>query len=520
MIMMILGPFLLDDTIVTTCARSAKNRTSTLSPSHQQQQQQTSTRTTSWCSSSSSAVSTAVSPTTISSRSASSEAHPSSLLRVHPVSVEKFAAPSAAVSSSSRGQCCQVNGLKPPLCRPVTRTVSKYEVPREDQLPRRRSLSTEEEIRSIGCFNLRQSLPVNNNNNNTKSKVGQLSNRAKTLAEKPTWLQICDPCHRMLERSLTPDLSDIVLLQQRISSNNNNNNICEKNKSVDLQLADLRFIDSSAGDLHNWQDAHGNRRLSNGRASNSSIEWEPVSRGYRIESSAGDHREKRNGPVNNINREYLCKQGNSVDEIIINNKLFRRFREPPTSLLRPEDLVDEKASSGGGVSRDDDDDVANNNLGEKERRRIASELSSRNGVTAAVAVATDRRHYLSPEAESRKARLSAAEQQSCENGDSGRSAGDCEKDLNGDGRTTVFVAGAVCQQRDSFEEDYERCIESINRQLKLESRDAANRRTTTGQDDNNNNDVTLFKPDLKLTAGSREQQQQNYQRVEQEEEVN
>lgn len=508
---------------MTTRARSAKNRTSTLSPSHQQQQQ-TSTRTTSWCSSSSSAVSTAVvSP--ISSRSASSEAHPSALLRVHhPVSELSLSCNGSNTNNknSNRTRCCQVNyregRLKPPVPRSsVTRTISKYETSNREQpqrQPRRRSLSTEEEIRSIGCFNLRQSQPVNNNN---KAKVGHISNKAAVgvaaedhhQSQKPSWLQICDPCHRILERSLTPD----IVLVQRINRDSgrcmrNDEQQVKQQTSVDLESADLRFIDSSAGDLHNWQDANGNNNNNhkNSRRRLSNKECPPVN--SRLSASAADDDDDQVGGgrrrsetriVNNNNSsrdwEYFCSRENSLNSNNNHSKLFGRSREPnpppppslkSTSLLRqsqrPEDPVDVeddgvRAEAVDDDGADDDDDVANNNLGEKERqwrRRIASELSSsRNCVSAAAAVASDRGRSgcrLSPEVERRQATQSP--QQNFTKSQNGcGSKEDFKNCLEGGAGDTLSSA---CQ-RDSFEEDYERCIESINRQLKLESRDVSHR---------------------------------------------
>lgn len=386
----ILGPFLSDDDDDTIGrARSAKNRTSTLSPSTQQ-----TTRTTSWCSSSSPSGTAAVSPTI--SKSVSAEAHPSSLLRVRPLSKQED-----RHSQSSSRRCCQANlrqghegTLKPPVPRGVTRVASKYESPGRQPLPRRRSLSTEEEIRTIGCFNLRQQQHVS-----TKSKVKQ--------ADKPSWLQICDPCHRILERSVTPDLSSDLVVLRRLNSDFGQP-VLVGEKTLELDLSDFRFIDSSAGDLHhNWrQDAsegEARRRLSNVVAEKSTVT-----------------KENRNGGrefVNNNKWEYLCKSENS--------------------------------SGGGGALDAEDEDVANNNLGEEERVKAATDRQKRRvcqqSAFADQVVAEKKQHQLA---------------------DNGKCS--AEKDYSDSKDKAVNQSVG-----DSFEEDYERCIESINRQLKLESRDAA-----------------------------------------------
>lgn len=450
--LMILGPFLLDDDddTIGTRARSAKNRTS--------------------------AVSTVLSPTTISSSSASSEAHPSSLLRVTPTSSEVLSSLQAA------------RQLKPPVPKSLPRTISKYEN-REELVrqPRRRSLSTEEEIRSIGCFNLRQSVQ-------SKAKGVHQNSRTAAVAEKPTWLQICDPCHRVLERSLTPDLSDIVVVQ-RINSEWGHRRSDVKGatgpgngeQSVDLELSDLRFIDSSAGDLQNnsnWQRPQKDlsngqqrqQRLSNGQCNK---EWQLVNGGGGYLSPADDKqatKEERSQSVNN-NRERgdLCKRenssnnnnnnNNSVDEIIIDNKVCGRFL-----------------------------DVANNNLGEKERRIASVSLVPRISVPLA-----DRQDCLSPEVE--RSQATQLTHPPCH--DNGVASDESVVVGRNQQREDLIRSGRVkaANQGDSFEEDYERCIESINRQLKLETRDASHRRTTCDNVTSREPDCPLTTTDLQTAAG-------------------
>lgn len=353
---------------------------------------------------------------------------------------------------------------KPPVPQRCTRTTVKCEaspcLSKDPQPRRRRSLSTEEEIRSIGCFGLKQS-PVN------KSK--QLN------GSKPTWLQICDPCHRILERSLTPDLSDLVLWQ-RISAGGEK----EPDKSVDLELSQLRFIDSSsnAGDLHSWPqlDVWNGKRANGHHGGSRQAGTTDVPVNVVLDCVATDKKAaaiNKSWPVNNKNpeREYLCRGGNSlhkngVDELIINNKVLRRFgdvekeQQPPPPPPPPHPPQEDEA-----------DGVANKYLGGQEERTGASESSSS---SCRMVVRSDRQRRCltissSQVGEDKKATQLPQHRHPSNDGhknDSGVSA------------------------RDSFEEDYERCIESINRQLKLESRDVAGHgrtrnstKTTTSKDD-------------------------------------
>lgn len=583
------GPFLFAMTTMTRQprprARSAKNRTSTLSPSTTT----TTSRTASWCSSSVATPppSTAVSsPTNTSSRSCSSEVHPLSRLRVYPVSelhlhtaLNGHGPGTGTQQQKQKPHCCQFNSrqqdiLKPPVVpRSVSRTVSKYEAvtrgSREQPPRRRRSLSTEEEIRTIGCFNLRPSSSAAqtlNNNNNNKSKVGQVIDTA--VAVKPTWLQICDPCHRILERSLTPDDVNEFVLRQRANSDFSGDRRkvaaaagsgaeTSSSSSVVIDLADLRFIDSSTGELHNWhqqQDARSSCGLSNG-ISNSNWRAVPVkpvteTAAGRLPSHRDDNKqaaatgkENNSGPVNNnhpwespaLRREnsFTHNKNNNnnggVDEIIIKNKVFARFCEsrplppPPPQLSPPTTTttVPSHSSRQGATKinhhhhqqqqqqqqrrrRPEDHhhrsvaadvlnaDVANNNLGEKERPRLASESTS-------VLLASDRQlgghRCLSSEVEHKKA--TQLSQHSSVDSAVSASSDSRHKDkdnCSGGSPSSVLVGpGSVS---DSFEEDYQRCIESINRQLNLESRDAVDRGTDDGHSSSGGyDDVTLLKAD-------------------------
>lgn len=446
-----------DDDMIRTRARSAKNRTSTLSPSR--------TGTTSWCSSSS-AVSAPVSPT-ISIRSASSAAHQSEV----GVANHRLADRDLSSIGVSRQSCfearCQANP-----CR--ERANLKTHPNRQPQPERGRSLSTEE-IKTIGCFNLK-SLAVNKSTATAPS--AQCNTKATGKLEKPAWLQICDPCHRILERSLTPDSSDTALLRnsgvngRESKTSDNLNNTHHRY----LDLAGFNYIDSSSlcgGDHSNSDhlEVVDRTRIFEYTASEVNNICTDFERNIQIKNVHTCEVPPLNGQwlknnknnvvtVNNIlESPYLCKDDDSfkniigVDDIIINSKVLRHEAQQ-TSL--------EEETEGQSF-------VANNNLnlGEKERVDIDIESKwwSRNAI-----VANDHRCF-HPEFE-QATPLEQPRQDSnlkCDN-DSHEQKNDCVTD-------TDKANGNDIVQSDCFETDYEKCIESINRQLNLESRDAVNRRT-------------------------------------------
>lgn len=439
---------------------TAKNRTSTLSPS--------TTRTTS--------LSSAVSPpVAISSRPASSEAHPSHSQSVSEVSLANHNARRSVsgVASQERSCCIASAHQKPPVPLRNTRIAQ-----------RRRSLSAEEEIRTIGCFNLK---PVPNNNNNYIKSKFLNGGKSTSNVEKPTWLQICDPCHRILERSLTPDAaSDVGLLQRCNNSSEGGDKVQVKEpvKPLDLELSDLRFIDSSsaAGDLHQWPHSQQEQLSRNHQPEVIASEWTTVN----VSGSDG-RKGKQARTVTNSNKdsasnpdwEYLGrgredsdsnggsnkkKKSNGEHELIINNKVFGRFGGEPPLHHHQKEL--------GEV----DSVVANNNLGEKaEQRRVVVVTRCRRSDRRQPCLTINGRVEGETEATQLPQHLPPTEDVFCDDG-----AG--QEDTIRTGSETVSV-------RDSFEEDYERCIESINRQLQLESRDAACRRTAAG-------DVTLIGPEV------------------------
>lgn len=448
---------------------TAKNRTSTLSPS--------TTRTTSCSTSLSSAVSP---PVAISSRPASSEAHPSQSQSVSEVSLANHnARRSTSGAASQERSCCIASAhQKPPVPLRSTRITH-----------RRRSLSAEEEIRTIGCFNLKPAPNNNNNNNYIKSKI---LNGGKTTSnvEKPTWLQICDPCHRILERSLTPDAaSDVGLVQRCNNSSVGRDKVQEREpvKSVDLELSDLRFIDSTsaAGDLHQWAQSEKEQLSGNYKQEVIVSEWPTVSvsgSDGRKGKQARTVKKSIKDSASNPDWEYLDrgrgdsnsnggsdnkkkKKSNGVDELIINNKVFGRFGGEPLHHHHPQQQQKEVDSV-----------VANNNLGEKaEQRRVVVVTRSRRSDHRQPCLTINGRVEGETEATQLPQHLPSTKDVFCD--DPGQ--GDA---ITGTGSEAVSV-------RDSFEEDYERCIESINRQLQLESRDAACRRTAAG-------DVTLIGPEV------------------------
>lgn len=328
----------------------------------------------------------------------------------------------------------------------------------------------------------------NNNNNYIKSKILN-GGKATSNVDKPTWLQICDPCHRILERSLTPDAtSDVGLVQRCNNSSVGRDKVQEREpvKSLDIELSDLRFIDSTsaAGDLHQWPNSEKEQLSGSYKQEVIVSEWPTVS------VSGSDGRKGKHArtvkksikdSASNPDWEYLDrgreeskdsgsdnnkkKKSNGVDELIINNKVFGRFGGESLHHHHPQQQPKEVDSV-----------VANNNLGEKaEQRRVVVVARSRRSDHRQPCLTINARVEGETEATQLPQHLPSTKDVFCD--DPGQ-----EDAITGTGSEAVSV-------RDSFEEDYERCIESINRQLQLESRDAACRRTAAG-------DVTLIGPEV------------------------
>lgn len=446
-----------DDDMIGTRARSAKNRTSTLSPS----QTSTSTRTISWCSSSS-AVSATVSPT-ISIRSASSVAHQSAGVAKHR---------DLSLIGASRKSCFEARCQAGP-CREKVKL--KAHSGRDDpnrHSRRGRSLSTEE-IETIGCFKL-------------KSYKPQCNTKATGVLDKPAWLQICDPCHRILERSLTPDLSDTVRLRDlgesgRISKTSDN---FDNTHHRYLDVADLNYIDSSSlcgCDLASSEHLVLNRRrILEGNIESKSVQTSEVPPTLFNGQWNKNHNKNHNVIVNNkLEVQYLCKTEDSLMKIIgadeiINNKVFRHGAQ------RSEEETEDHSY------------VANKNVDEEERVDIESKWLSR---------ASDRRCF-NPEVEQQATQLSLEQPRQGTNLK-------CDNDSHEQKKYCVTLSeeegiGNDSVQSGCFETDYEKCIESINRQLNLESPDAGYRRTTaaavsvSGTDPHSEEDKVIIVKDLSM----------------------
>lgn len=375
------GPFLLDDDdMVGSRARSAKNRTSTLSrpaSSGEARQLQLSH------------------PEILNGDESSWKSFPRSK------------SSDASVNAGSRLDC-----LLNPLLTDTQISRSHFETTKE-QLPRRRSLPTEEDTRTTGCFNLRSSAVK-------KCRVNPIDGSKGNL-EKPNWLNICDPCNKVLERSITPDISDVLL--QKIDKS-------------------LRHLDTVAPSLAFGAESF--TTVVTGHGNNRSIESERRTQNFVAPKGNLDIRVtcKNGGGTINSPLEY----GRQGEHILKNNRPVGRS---------PKIIAENKVFRRSRRSDDADAVVANNNLCEK--REIVACAESGRHLSRNVAV-TDHRRLI------RKIETATqfSEQSQRSNSDTGTF------EVLSD-RSAAEVKPSGGERRcPSFEEDYEKCIESINRQLSLE----------------------------------------------------